>query len=323
MYNPLVSVIINFYNDVDNFDMAPSALTQQTYHNFELIFIDDGSTDQTMQRIYTNYHQKLVNMKIIRNDHPMGLINARTQGVKEAKGEIIITLDLHTTFDNLFLERIVDSFSSDIKVAIVGSLIVPYGGSWHIKGYDILSKLLFSLRQHMPNYNYVYGTAAAYRSDALKKIGYFSGDVVEDVDSSWKIKKEGLKILTLKNNVVYHKGPQSFVNLIKSFIRDSYRSSLILKKYKYKFFYPQYIFRFLIIPLIFILLFNFNLYGLFFASTVLISLIIISYLISNKLRHSFFFTIIFCIYMLVSSFSLYYCFITILSGNTNISDKWR
>ena len=59
--------------------------------------------------------------------------------------------------------------------------------------------------------------AAAYRSDVLKNINLLSeGEVVEDVDVSWKITKAGFSIIGLPENAVYHKGPKISVVFKKS-----------------------------------------------------------------------------------------------------------
>ncbi len=182
---------------------------------------------------------------------PLGLRKARNQGVKAASGYLTITLDLHTTFDPLFLQRIVRVLNSSNKIGAVGAKILPYGGKWHHSGYEVFSNAVFKFRKLFKKYEFVFGTAAAYRSDVLKNINYLSeGEVIEDVDASWKITKAGFSIITLSDNMVYHKGPQDFHSLSKSFVRDGIRASIIFMQHKSQIVYPQSFLRFLWLPVL-------------------------------------------------------------------------
>lgn len=301
-----MSVVINFYNEVANVGMAPLALTKQNYNNFEVIFVDDGSTDGTMQQILKKYKHKLPRIRIIRNDFPVGLRKARNQGVKSAKGSIIITLDLHTTFDESFLKRIATSFATKNEIAAVGALVLPYGEKWFHDGFRTFNKALFLLRKRFKNYDYVFGTAAAYRTKVLEEIGYLSdGEIVEDVDASWKIKREGYTVLTLENNVVLHKGPQSSGKFFKTFLRDGLRLAMLLKEYKRKIIYPQSLARVLILPLLIILFVVFPMESLVLVCAVALSFLLVGYFMTRSLRRAVNFLAVTITYVLASSLFVY------------------
>lgn len=318
-----MSVVINFYNEVANVDMASLALSKQNYHDFEVIFVDDGSTDGTMQQILNKYKHKLPRIKVIRNDFPVGLRKARNQGVKSAEGNIIITLDLHTTFDDSFLKKIVTAFSTNNEVAAVGALVLPYGRSWFHDGFRTFNKILFLFRKRFRHYNYVFGTAAAYRADALEKIGYLSeGNIVEDVDASWKIKKQGYRLLTLADNMIFHKGPQLFGKFLKTFIRDSLRLALLLKKYKLKIIYPQSFLRLVVLPLLVLLILLFPLESLFIIWGSIVLLLLTGYFTTRRLKMAFYFLLITIIYIIVSSIFTYLGISLIATGRTETLRKF-
>lgn len=88
--NPLVSVIIPTYNRADVLDRAIESVLNQTYENFELIIIDDGSTDKTFEQL-AKYESSTKVQTFSINNH--GVSFARNLGIKKASGEFIAFLD--------------------------------------------------------------------------------------------------------------------------------------------------------------------------------------------------------------------------------------
>jgi len=313
---PLVSVVINFYNEAKNVDMAPLALSKQTYRNFEVILIDDGSTDRTAELILEKYGSMLPCIKLIRIEKPRGLRPARNLGVKNAKGDIIITLDLHTTFDQRFIERIVTIFDEDKKVGAIGSVILPYGDKWFNCGMCAVEKLLFKIREKVQRYNYVYGTAAAYDAKALAKIGYLStGKIVEDTDASWKLVENGWKILVAEDNLVFHKGSaRSFKGFLKKLFVGGVRAAFLLSKYKTKLFYPQNLAR-ILFPFFIILSLIYPFASLFLAIVYCLGFTFAFVIISKEAISSSLLGMISSLLLIfVSSLGLYYGLIAIIAG---------
>lgn len=287
--------------------MAPFALSKQTYPNFEVILVDDGCTDESTKLILQEYKCQLKKVKVIRNKISLGLRPARNIGVKNSDGEIIITLDMHTTFDNNFITRVVEIFNTDAKIGAVGSLILDYGDKWFQRGSRSLSMLLFSIRQRISQYNYVFGTAAAYRTAALKDIGFLSeSEIVEDTDASWKLVESGWRVITDENNIVYHKGPyQSFKQFLQRVFVGGLRAAYLLSEHRRKFIFPQYIFRLLFFPLLFILLYL-NLFPLFFALYIISFTSCLFVVYHQNFRDSLYGTFLSILIIVLSSFGLLY-----------------
>ena len=85
-----VSIIIPTYNSENYIAQALESVFAQTYHNFEIILVDDASTDSTLD-IARSFNDK--RLQIIENYQNKGVSNARNCGIKKAKGDWIALLD--------------------------------------------------------------------------------------------------------------------------------------------------------------------------------------------------------------------------------------
>ena len=87
----LISVIIPVYNVEDYLHYAIESLEKQTYKNFEIILVNDGSTDNS-GKLCDEYSEKYSNVRVFHKENG-GLSDARNFGVQKAKGEFITFLD--------------------------------------------------------------------------------------------------------------------------------------------------------------------------------------------------------------------------------------
>ena len=87
---PTVSVIISTYNRADFLHRAIKSVLAQTYIDFELIIVDDASSDNTKEVVNSFYDERV---EYLRHDNNKGAPAARNTGVKKAKGEYIAFLD--------------------------------------------------------------------------------------------------------------------------------------------------------------------------------------------------------------------------------------
>lgn len=88
-----ISVIMSLYNEEKNIKSSIESILNQTYRDFELILIDDGSTDSSFKII--KYYAKLdERIKIIRNKSNLGLTKSLNKGIRISKGEFIARQDV-------------------------------------------------------------------------------------------------------------------------------------------------------------------------------------------------------------------------------------
>ncbi|MEO6061569.1 MAG: glycosyltransferase [Thermoflexales bacterium] len=115
---PRVSVIITVYNRERFIADAVQSILDQTYRNFELIIVDDGSTDRTVERI-TSFPDRRV--RLVRHQRNLGIPFARNTGLDEAAGTFIAWLDSDDIARRHRLENQIRFLDSNPSVAMVGS----------------------------------------------------------------------------------------------------------------------------------------------------------------------------------------------------------
>ena len=109
-----VSVIMPTYNRADIIERAINSVLNQTYDNFELIIIDDGSSDNTETLLKDKYDKLLVTEKIkYFKQENRGVNNARNNGLSRAKGNVIAYLDSDNYWLDTYLEKMVSALSDN------------------------------------------------------------------------------------------------------------------------------------------------------------------------------------------------------------------
>jgi len=111
-----VSVIIPCYNQGQYVDEAVDSILNQTFQDFEIIIVNDGSTDElTIERL-KQYHKPKTRVLHTENQ---GLPYARNTGIETAKGEYILPLDADDYFGATFLEKAVHVLDTQPKTGVV------------------------------------------------------------------------------------------------------------------------------------------------------------------------------------------------------------
>lgn len=100
----MISVIIPFYNSEKYIDNCIKMLQNQSFTNFEAIFINDGSTDH-FEKHFVQNDQRI----ILLTQEKKGVSAARNKGIESAKGQYITFLDVDDEYENNFLEEMYNS----------------------------------------------------------------------------------------------------------------------------------------------------------------------------------------------------------------------
>lgn len=109
---PLISIIIPVFNGAKFIDHCYKSLQSQDFHNWEAIFINDGSNDGTYD-ILTNLASIERRIKVI-NKSNEGVVVAREVGISVAKGDIVTFLDVDDSLMDNAIDNLVRPFSDPI-----------------------------------------------------------------------------------------------------------------------------------------------------------------------------------------------------------------
>jgi glycosyltransferase involved in cell wall biosynthesis len=121
---PAVSVIIPCYNLGQYLDEAVESVLAQTYQDFEIVIVDDGSTDATTRALLTDYRR--ARTRVIRTAHG-GVSAARNLAIANSTGAYLCALDADDCLDPTYLEKAVPVLDGDASIAFVSCWLRTFG----------------------------------------------------------------------------------------------------------------------------------------------------------------------------------------------------
>jgi len=188
---PKVSVILPTYNRAHIIEKAIQSVLKQTYQDFEIIIIDDGSKDDT-EKIIRGFQEKDNRIKYIRFEENKGAAAARNAGINMSKGEYI-------TFQDSDDEWVIDKLEKQMKVIETSSEnIVVYCGFWRIDGDektyipDInISNREGNIHKELLKRNFIDTPSILLLKKNLEKIGMFDENLsrLQDWDLAIRLSK--------------------------------------------------------------------------------------------------------------------------------------
>ena len=142
---PTVSVIIPCYNQGQFLDEAVDSVLVQSFADFEIIIVNDGSTDDLTNRLLKTYAKEKTRVIATAN---MGLAAARNNGIAVACGKYILPLDADDRIGTSYLEKAVAILDADSEVGIVYSKARLFGAvetDWLLPDYSLERMLVDNL----------------------------------------------------------------------------------------------------------------------------------------------------------------------------------
>ncbi len=234
-YRPPVSVLIPAYNEEAVIvDTVASVLAAQ-YADLEVIVVDDGSTDATSSRVEQRFG----------SDPRVRLISQSNQGkplalnhaLRDAVGEVIVTIDADTCVDPEAIPRLVRHFADPKIGAVAGNVKVRNRNSWLTRWQALeyitsqnLEKRAFDLLNCIP---VVPGALGAWRASAIRECGGFSRDTVaEDTDLTLTLRRLGWKISYDEDAIARTEAPDTGEALIRQRFRWTFGTMQAVWKHR-------------------------------------------------------------------------------------------
>jgi glycosyltransferase involved in cell wall biosynthesis len=195
---PRVSVIIPCFNQGKFIDEAIHSVLVQTWQDFEIIVVNDGSTDP-----FTAKHLRALHFSKTRVLHTTnkGLPAARNNGIREAQGEYILPLDADDRIGPTYLEQAVCLLDNDPELGIVyckGEYFGDRTGEWLLPDYSLDEMLL----------NNVIFCTALFRKADWEETGGFDPAMVhgwEDYDFWLSLIERGRKVKRISEILFYYR----------------------------------------------------------------------------------------------------------------------
>ena len=244
-----VTVIIPNYNGEKFLDKCLNSLLCQTEKDYQLLIVDNGSTDESIQIIRNNFRMfeekkfKKENLILMRLTHNQGFCAAVNKGIKRANTKYIILLNNDTEVAVNFIEESVRAIEGSDKIFSVSPKMIKYyqrdkldncGDYYTAMGWAFPRGLGQSVNKYSKSRQIFSscGGAAIYRKAVLEEIGLFDERhfaYLEDVDIGYRARIHGYKNVYNPNAVVYHVGSGFSGSRYNEFkVRLSARNSIYL-----------------------------------------------------------------------------------------------
>ena len=213
--SPHVSVIILNWNGLKYLEDCLTALEAQTYSDFEVILVDNGSTDGSAEWVA----ERFPDVQLIRNATNVGFAAGNNQAIRASRAELVATLNNDTRVEPNWLAALVSAIEGNPTVGLCASKMLfadrpgvinsaginldPVGIAWDRRGGDPDD------RQETEPIE-VFGPcagAALYRRTMLDQIGLFDQRFfayLEDVDIAWRARLAGWRCLYVPQARVCH-----------------------------------------------------------------------------------------------------------------------
>ncbi|MFH0863614.1 MAG: glycosyltransferase family 2 protein [Candidatus Gottesmanbacteria bacterium] len=230
-----LSIIIPSYNTKQLLVDCINSIYKETKTTFEVIVIDNGSTDGTVEEIKKLSNSEIKGLKLIENHENLGFAKSVNQGIKEALGRYILLLNSDTLIIDNAIDNEIRFLETHQDVSLVGcqlrnpdNSIQPSGGYlpnllnifiWMtliddlpvlnsiIKSYHITNHEFYLHQQYL---GWVTGAFFLTKREIFDKIGFFDEHMfmyVEEIDWCYRLDQAGLRIaFDPSSSIIHHKG---------------------------------------------------------------------------------------------------------------------
>jgi poly-beta-1,6-N-acetyl-D-glucosamine synthase len=216
---PSVSILIPAFNEQEIILDAIQGALAQNYPDFEVIVIDDGSTDLTSHLAATTA------ARLVRHERNQGKARALNSGLAVARGEIIVTNDADGYLDPEALAHLVAPLANPAVGAVAGQvrLFHPKGSvrRFQVLEYDYCQGLVKQAQYATAGTVLVApGPVSAFRADLLRELGGVpSATMTEDFDLTLEIIAHGFRVAYEPRAVAYTEAPRTDAELRRQRIR--------------------------------------------------------------------------------------------------------
>lgn len=249
------SVIIPNWNGRYLLEDCLLSLSKQSFKNFEIILVDNGSIDDSLEYVESNFPRVRV-LKLRKN---FGFAKAINEGVEASNAEYVVLLNNDTAVNKNWLESLIECASEHPEVISVNSKLLNFYHKKIIDGVGILINEVGQARSigwqeedrgHYEKESYIFGAtggASLFKREDFIKLGRFDESYFmysEEVDLAFRAQFAGFKSIFCPKAIVYHKHKATskkllshieywqFRNMTQTIIKD-FPASILLKRWRW------------------------------------------------------------------------------------------
>lgn len=242
-----VSIIVPAYNEEVNIISSLNNLLKQTYPNFDIIMVDDGSKDSTYKKANEAFsnHPKL---KIFTKSNG-GKATALNFGISQTDAEYVVCIDADTQLQHdavkYLIARFLNSDPAEEIAAVAGNVKVGNTVNWLTRWQSIeyttsqnFDRLAYA---HINAITVIPGAIGAFKKSVIIEAGGYSTDTLaEDCDITVKILKAGYTVANENRAVAVTEAPESVKQFLKQRFRWTYGIMQMFWKQRQTFLNPKY-----------------------------------------------------------------------------------
>lgn len=235
-----VSIVIINYNGKGLTKDCLKSLEKQTFKDFEVIIVDNNSSDGSLNEIYNYVKSSPLSsgIQIIPLKNNTGFSGGNIEGLKYAKSKYIALLNNDTEPEEEWLEKLANAMDDAPEVGIGASKLIVYetdiidsagdGCSTSFKGFK---RGEGENSSHYDKQEYIFGAcagAAIYRRSMIQETGFLDEDfflIHEDTDLNLRAQIYGWKILFVPTAIVFHKVRSTIGDMSNTAIYYTLRNS--------------------------------------------------------------------------------------------------
>ena len=235
---PFVSIIVPAYNEAEVISASLSSLLELRYPYYEIIVVDDGSTDGTYEKMkeFEGNHYG-VRVQALRKENT-GKADTLNYGIRRSKAPIVVCMDSDSRLTADALRYAVRHFDDQCVGAVAGNVkVINRHNIWtklqaleYIEGLNIVRKAQAFFR----SVNVIPGPIGIFRRAAIEGTGGYDSDTfAEDFDMTVKMLADGWKINYEPKAVAFTEAPEELLDVIKQRYRWSRGILQALRKQKH------------------------------------------------------------------------------------------
>lgn len=246
-YYPFISIIVPVFNEGIVLRLSIESLLDIDYPNYEIIIVNDGSTDNTAfvgESLVGNQKGKngLVKISLI-NKPNGGKAKALNAGIQYSEAQFVLCMDGDSQLSpntlrmavRHFIDPAVGAVAGNVKVMNRKKILTDLQALEYLEGLNMAR----SAQGFIKMVNIIPGPIGLFRKTALREAGFYSSDTfAEDADVTLKILAHGWRIIYEPNAIAYTEAPVTIYQLLKQRYRWTRGILQAIRKHKRYLFNP-------------------------------------------------------------------------------------